>query len=44
MAEKWAEMFTDKLDVFGLHEVHPGAWTFHMKDVSMNEVSFYGKP
>ncbi len=34
----------DKLNVFGLHEVHPAAWSFHLKDNSQNEVSFYGKP
>src|SRR5689334_8882828 len=33
-----------KFDVFGLHEVHPGAWTFGMKDGSRNELSFYGAP
>lgn len=37
-------MKNDGLNVFGLHEVHPAAWTFHMKDASLNEVSFYGKP
>lgn len=38
------QMKNDGLNVFGLHEVHPGAWTFHMKDLSSNELSFYGKP
>ncbi len=28
----------------GLHEVHPGAWTFTLTDGSGNEVSFYGAP
>ena len=28
----------------GLHEVHPGAWTFTLKDPSGNELSFYGAP
>ena len=31
-----------KLDVFGLHEVHPGALTFTLRDPSGNELSFYG--
>ena len=30
--------------VFGLHEVHPQAWSFHLHDPSGNEYSFYGKP
>jgi hypothetical protein len=33
-----------KLDVSGLHEVHPGAWTFTLKDSSGNELSFHGAP
>jgi len=33
-----------KLDVFGLHEIHPGASTFTLKDPSGNEISFYGAP
>lgn len=33
-----------KLNVSGLHEVHPGAWTFTLKDPSGNELSFYGAP
>lgn len=31
-------------NVFGLKEIHPGGWTFHLKDSSHNEYSFYGKP
>lgn len=31
-----------KLDVFGLHEVHPGRTTFSLRDPSGNELSFYG--
>ena len=31
-----------KLDVFGLHEVHPGNLTFSLRDPSGNELSFYG--
>ncbi len=38
------KMKGDKLNVFGLHEIHPEAWTFHMKDSSQNEISFHGKP
>lgn len=38
------KMKADGLQVFGLHEVHPGASTFHLKDAFGNEVSFYGKP
>ncbi|MCB0367513.1 MAG: hypothetical protein H6624_02415 [Bdellovibrionaceae bacterium] len=34
----------DGLNVFGLHEIHPEGWTFHIKDNSGNELSFYGKP
>ena len=34
----------DGFKVFGLHEIHPAAWTFHAKDESGNEFSFYGKP
>jgi catechol 2,3-dioxygenase-like lactoylglutathione lyase family enzyme len=30
--------------VFGLHEVHPAAWTFTLADPSGNELSFYGSP
>jgi hypothetical protein len=33
-----------KLDVSGLHEVHPAAFTFTLKDPSGNEISFYGAP
>lgn len=38
------KMKGDGLNPFGLHEVHPQAWTFHAKDVSGNELSFFGKP
>ena len=31
-----------KLDVSGLHEVHPGTSTFTLRDPSGNEISFYG--
>jgi catechol 2,3-dioxygenase-like lactoylglutathione lyase family enzyme len=40
----FSKMKADGFNVFGLHEVHPKAWTFHMKDVSNNELSFYGEP
>jgi len=33
-----------KLVVSGLHEVHPGAWSFTLQDPSENELSFYGSP
>ncbi len=33
-----------KHDVSGLHEVHPGHWTFTLADPSGNELSFYGAP
>ena len=33
-----------KVKVFGLHEVHPKAWTFTLKDPSGNELSYYGAP
>lgn len=38
------KMKADGYNVFGLHEVHPAAWSFHFKDASQNELSFYGKP
>ena len=38
------KMKSDGLNVFGLHEVHPAAWSFHMLDKSNNETSFYGSP
>ncbi len=34
----------DGLNVFGLHEVHPEAWSFHLKDPNNNELSIYGTP
>ena len=37
-------MKRDGLNVFGLHEIHPEAWTFHFKDANNNELSFFGKP
>ena len=36
-------MKKDGYNVSGLHEVHEGAWSFHLKDKSNNETSFYGK-
>ena len=33
-----------RLGVSGLHEVHPGAWTFDLEDPSGNQLSFYGAP
>jgi extradiol dioxygenase family protein len=33
-----------KLNVSGLHEVHPGHSTFTLRDPSGNELSFYGPP
>lgn len=38
------KMKGDGLSVSGLHEVHPGAWSFSLKDKDQNEVSFYGNP
>lgn len=38
------KMKADGLNVTGLHEVHPGAWSFHLNDLSNNEVSIYGAP
>lgn len=32
------------LNVFSLHEVQPGFWTFHLRDHNGNEHSFYGTP
>ena len=40
----FTQMKNDGLNVYGLHQVHPGAMSFHLKDISANEVSFYGKP
>lgn len=40
----YAKMKQDGLNVFGLHQVHPAAWSFHLKDASENETSFYGAP
>ncbi len=40
----YERMKGDKLNVFGLHEIHPTAWVFHMKDSSLNEISFHGTP
>lgn len=37
-------MKNDGYNVFGLHEVHPEAWSFHLKDQDNNEISYYGKP
>ena len=38
------KMKQEDLNVYNLHEVHPEAWTFNLKDLSGNEVSLYGKP
>lgn len=38
------KMKAEGLNVYGLNEVHPGAWTFNLQDPSGNEFSFYGKP
>lgn len=38
------KMKGDGLNVFGLHEIHPNAWSFHLKDKSNNELSFHGTP
>src|SRR4051812_20231732 len=38
------EMKSSGLNVFGLSEVHPGAWTYHLRDHNGNEHSFYGAP
>lgn len=42
--EKFQTMKNDGLNVFGLHEINPEAWSFHLKDDDNNETSFYGKP
>lgn len=36
------QMTKDGLKPFGLHEVHPGHFTFHLKDPSGNELSVFG--
>ena len=33
----------DNYNVFGLHQVHEDMWSFHVKDQSGNEFSYYGK-
>lgn len=38
------KMKNDGLNVFGLHEIHPNGWSFHIKDKNNNELSFYGTP
>lgn len=38
------KMKRDGLNVSGLHEIHPDGWRFLLKDVSGNELSFYGTP
>jgi catechol 2,3-dioxygenase-like lactoylglutathione lyase family enzyme len=38
----FAKMKNEGLDVFGLHEVHPGHWTFHINDEHRNELSIFG--
>lgn len=38
------KMKNDGLQVFGLHQIHPEAWSFNLKDQDSNETSFYGKP
>jgi extradiol dioxygenase family protein len=38
------ELKSQGLNVFGLHEVQPGTWTFHLRDHNGNEHSFYGAP
>ncbi len=40
----FASMKKKRLKAGGLHEVHPGAWTFTLTDPSGNEVSIYGSP
>lgn len=42
--ELFEKMKGDNHNVFGLHQVHPEAWTFHLKDANNNELSFFGKP
>lgn len=42
--KKFEKLKTDGLNVFGLHEIYEGAWTFHMRDHDGNEHSFYGSP
>lgn len=36
-------MKRDNYNVFGLHQVHEDMWSFHFKDQSGNELSYYGK-
>ncbi|MEQ1875994.1 MAG: VOC family protein [Bdellovibrionia bacterium] len=38
------QMKGDGIKVDEPHEVHPGSWTFHFRDVSGNELSLYGAP
>lgn len=38
------KMKNDGINVFNLHEIHPSAWSFHIKDKDGNEVSVYGAP
>lgn len=37
-------MKDEGLTVFGLHQIHDEAWSFHLQDPTGNEFSFYGKP
>lgn len=36
-------MKRDGFDVFGMHQVHGVMYSFHFRDQSKNELSFYGK-
>lgn len=38
----YEKMKNEGIKVFGLHEVHPGHWTFHVNDNSNNELSIFG--
>lgn len=38
----YEKMGKEGLKVFGLHEVHPGHWSFHVNDNTGNELSVFG--
>ncbi len=40
----FGKMQNEGVKVSGLHEVHPGAWSFHAYDLTGNEISIYGEP
>jgi predicted enzyme related to lactoylglutathione lyase len=38
----YEKMGREGIKVAGLHEVHPGHWSFHVNDPSGNELSVFG--